>query len=106
MTSIRCAAPGVVESYDAETGTASVRPAVSRRLRGGGSVAPPLLESVPVLLPAADAEIVPGMTCLLIFCDDCIDGFLRPDLPSVPVENRHHDWSDAFAIPNMRSVTR
>lgn len=101
LASLHCATLGMIESYDDDAGTASVRPVIRRRLKSGESVDPPLLESVPVFLPSSDAEITAGMTCLLIFCDDCLDGFLTTGALSDPAENRHHDYSDAIAIPNF-----
>lgn len=102
LSNLHCATLGLIESYDEDTGTASVRPVIRRRLKTGESIDPPLLESVPVFLPSADAEITPGMTCLLIFCDDCLDGFFASGALSDPAENRHHDYSDAIAIPDFR----
>ena len=93
LSSLHCALPGIVESFDAETGTAAIRPVVKRR----DGTALPLLRDVPVYLPEA-REISPGDFCLLIFADCDIDAWLETGEESVPLSARQHDLSDAFAF--------
>ncbi len=103
FASLHCALPGTVERYDAETGLAAVRPAL-RSLWAPGDVRPwPLLEGVPVFLPVfsdpdLSLSVSPGDACLLIFADRSIDGWLASGQATLPVSDRMHDLSDAFAI--------
>ena len=57
FSSLHCALPGIVESFDAEAGTAVVRPALKRNssARGapGDELSCPLLCDVPVFMPVS-----------------------------------------------------
>ena len=75
MSELHVAMPGIVESYDPETRTASVQPALRKQLRSGRTITAPLLQEVPVILPSPDFIVMPGSHCLLIFADFCIDGW-------------------------------
>ena len=111
LSSLRCALPGIVESFDPETQTACVRPALRSR-RGSGPDAPtvpyPLLREVPVFFPGSRASVLtfpvsPGDECLLIFADACIDGWFGTGGDPLPPSARRHDLSDAFAFVGFRS---
>ena len=97
LSSLRCALPGVVESFDPERGTASVRPA----LKSSRGIPLPLLRDVPVYLPEA-RQIVPGAFCLLVFADADTDAFLRSGESAAPLSSRRHSLSDAFAFVGFR----
>ena len=98
MSSLPVAKPGIIESYDAESGLASVQPALRRKNSDGEILTAPLLEDVPVFLPAADFSVSSGMPCLLLFMDFCLDGWLQSGQPVLPPSPRQHDWSDAVAL--------
>ena len=102
MSSLPVAMPGIIETYDADSGLASVQPALRRRTSdsatAGEILTAPLLEEVPVFLPAADFSVSAGMPCLLIFMDFCLDGWLQAGQPVLPPSPRQHDWSDAVAL--------
>ena len=86
FSSLHCALPGTVESFDAEKQTAVVRPA-------GNAL--PLLYDVPVFMPIP-FEVNPGDACLVIFADRDIDAWLTggEEKPS----GRMHSLSDGFAL--------
>lgn len=98
LSSFHFAMPGIVETYNSETGLAAVQPALRRRTHDGRVLTAPLLEAVPVFLPAANCSVSPGMPCLLIFMDFCMDGWLQSGQPVLPPSPRQHDWSDAVAL--------
>ena len=98
LSELHVAMPGIVESYDPETRTASVQPAVRRQARSGGILTAPVLRDVPVFIPSPDFSVVPGSHCLLIFADFCIDGWYESGQPALPPSPRRHDLSDAFAL--------
>ena len=112
--SLHCALPGTVVSFDAETQTAVIRPAVVREVERQGRfsrsrdgtarsrpfVPLPLLRDVPVFMPVP-FEVNPGDACLVIFADAAIDAWLQTGEESVPISGRTHDLSDAFAFVGL-----
>ena len=111
--SLHCALPGIVESYDSETQTAIIRPAVKHRLvssraeRSGAegspsSVSLPLLRDVPVFMPVP-FEINEGDACLVIFADRNIDSWFETGEAEVPPSGRMHSLSDGFAFVGFRT---
>ena len=112
LESLHCALPGIVESYDSETQTAIIRPAVKHRLvssraeRSGAegspsSVSLPLLRDVPVFMPVP-FDIHPGDACLVIFADRDIDAWFGTGEAEVPPSGRMHSLSDGFAFVGFR----
>ena len=104
FSSLHVALPGFVESFDPETRTASVRPALRRRAGPAGEPPSlPILREVPVFFPAfsdpsISIVIQPGDPCLLIFADANIDGWMETGSNPLPPSDRQHDLSDAFAF--------
>ena len=112
LESLHCALPGIVESYDSETQTAIIRPAVkhrrvsSRAERSGvegspSSVSLPLLRDVSVFMPVP-FEVNPGDACLVIFADIDIDAWFETGEAEVPPSGRMHSLSDGFAFVGFR----
>ena len=93
LSSLHCALPGIVESYDAETQTATVRPAVKGI---------PLLRDVPVFMPVS-FDVAPGDLCLVIFADCDIDAWFETGQEAVPASGRMHSLSDGFAFVGFRA---
>ena len=113
-SSIHCALPGTVESFNAESRTAVIRPALKSRLVSSrpdsvsrvipgeaegspSSVSLPLLRDVPVFMPVA-FDIAPGDKCLVVFADREVDGWLETGEVSAPRSDRMHSLSDGFAF--------
>ena len=99
--SLHCALPGTVVSFDAETQTAVIQPAV----RTCSDVDLPLLRDVPVFMPVS-FTVNPGDACLLIFADFDIDAWLAFGEAEEPVSGRMHALSDAFAFIGFRRGDR
>ena len=97
LSSLHCALPGRVESFDAETGTAVIRSGV----KSAGGIELPLLRDVPVFLPE-EREIQPGDLCLVVFADCDIDRWLETGEAEVPASGRMHSLSDAFAFVGFK----
>ena len=117
LSSLHCALPGTVVSYDAETQTAVIQPAVKRRAeqrdgfvrsvsgrnyRTVPDVPLPLLRDVPVFMPVS-FEVNPGDACLVIFADCDIDAWFESGDTKVPESNRMHSLSDGFAFVGFRT---
>ena len=113
--SLHCALPGKVISFDAESQTAVIRPAVKRnegtasaRYAEGGTTEPsptlslPLLLDVPVFMPVS-FEVHEGDACLVIFADRDIDAWFETGEAKVPPSSRMHSLSDGFAFVGFRT---
>ena len=97
FSSLHCALPGKVLSFDAETQTAEIQPAVKL-----GSLTYPPLSGVPVFMPVP-FEVNPGDACLVVFADIDIDSWLETGEASVPKSARRHSLSDGFAFVGFRT---
>ena len=107
LSSLHCALPGRVVSFDAESQTAVIQPAVSRVIPSAvegspSSVSMPLLRDVPVFMPVS-FEINPGDACLVIFADCDIDNWFETGEAEVPESGRMHSLSDGFAFVGFRT---
>jgi len=108
---VNTAIPGVVDEFFPATQTATITPAIQKKIVLDGDVqlltAPPITD-VPIVFPfvsvAGFALTVPvraGDPCLLIFSQRAVDfwhqnGGIQP--PETGVESRSHSLTDAFAI--------
>ena len=79
FSQLRCALPGNVVSYDPDTRTATIQPAVKT-----GNLLWPLLKDVPVF---------------------DIDAWLASGAPEEPPSPRKHSLSDGFAFIGFRTQT-
>ena len=113
LARVHTALPGVVQSYDPDSQTATVQPAVQFKARDkDGAITDyeaPAIPNVPVAFPGAgDFSIVwlleAGDTVLLVFCERSLDEWRSTAGSSHAARDvRRHDLSDAVAIPALRS---
>ncbi|CVH64019.1 phage baseplate assembly protein V [Serratia marcescens] len=112
MSNLRVALPGIIQSFDPETVTCVVQPAVkgyeSDDAGKKSSLSLPLLVDIPVIFPRGGGvtltfPVKAGDECLLIFADRCIDFWWQNGGVQEPVDGRMHDMSDAFAIVGPQS---
>jgi len=101
LSSLHCALPGTVVSFDSESQTAVIQPAVKRRTEQR-DVPLPLLRDVPVFMPVS-FEINSGDACLVIFADCDIDAWFESGEAEVPESSRMHSLSDGFAFVGFRT---
>ena len=94
---LRCALPGNVISFDSDTQTAEIRPALKI-----GSLEWPVLTGVPVFMPVP-FEVKPGDACLVVFADFDIDAWMESGRPETPRSSRRHALSDGFAFVGFRT---
>ena len=90
LSSLHCALPGIVETFDDTSGTASVRLALSGM---------PILQDVPVF---SCNEVSAGDACLVVFADCDVDAWFDGNDSADPVSGRIHSLSDAFAFVGFR----
>lgn len=109
---LRVALPGIIQSFDAETITCPVQPAVKGVISDAQgraqSVALPLLVDVPVIFPRGGGvtltfPVAAGDECLVVFADRCIDFWWQNGGVQEAVDPRQHDLSDAFALVGPQS---
>ena len=97
FSSLHCALPGIVVSFDAVRQTAEVQPAVKL-----GSMNYPVLSDVLVFMPVP-FEVNPGDPCLVIFADMDIDAWFESGEPKEPKSARKHSLSDGFAFVGWKA---
>ena len=109
---LRVAAPGIIQSYNAGTNTATVQLAIREKVNQmDGTTADtdlPLLLDCPVMMPrgggfALTFPVAAGDECLVVFADACIDSWWQPGdhifgdgVPGVmdELERRQHQPED------------
>lgn len=115
LAAVWTALPGIIESYNPTTQTASVQPAVQGVVTSpDGTTAAmslPLLTDVPVQFPGGGGfsltfPITKGDECLVVFASRGIDAWHALGGVQQPTAGRKHALSDAFAIVGIRSVPR
>ncbi len=92
FSSLHCAMPGNIVSYDPETNTAVIQPA---------GVNLPVLQDVPVFMPV-ELEVSQGDACLIVFADFDTDHWLETGEAGEPASGRRHSLSDAYAFVGWR----
>ena len=97
LSSLHCALPGTVLSFDAEKQTAEIRPAVRM-----GSLLFPVLADVPVFMPVPFA-VNPGDACLVVFADVAIDAWFASGEACESPSARKHSLSDGFAFVGFKA---
>lgn len=112
---LRVAMPGIIQSFDPDTVTAVVQPAIrSVQKNDDGTTTTsdyPLLVGVPVIFPRGGGcsltfPVNEGDECLLIFSDRCIDFWWQSGGIQEPGDERMHELSDAFCIVGPQSQTQ
>lgn len=106
LTEFHVCMPGKIEAYNSADNTATVKPTISRRMRGAAEpVEYPVIPKVPVVQPRTakariNFPIEQGDSVLLVFADRNIENWLqsRGDEPREVRDLRRHDLSDGFAI--------
>lgn len=114
-TGLRVAMPGIIQSFDPETVTCVIQPAIiGTKTDGDGNEQPAplsLLMDVPVIFPRGGGvtltfPVKAGDECLVIFSDRSIDFWWQSGGVQEPADSRLHDLSDAFAIVGPQSQAR
>ncbi len=106
LEGVRVSVPGSVETYDASTQRADVKPLIQRRFADGDVQPVPVVVNVPIVWPrSAGASLTfplrKGDGVLLLFSDRSMDEWLTIGGDPEPADIRSHDLSDAIAIPGL-----
>lgn len=108
--SLHTAMPGIVQSFDAATQTARVRPAIKRVMVDGSELQLADIEC-PVKFPRYGNFIITGPVAagdegLIHFAERSVDNWFASGGPQAPAEVRFHDLSDGFFAPGYSSRGR
>lgn len=114
-SNLRCACPGIIQSFNSIEQTVSVqlalRELVSDYNYNKDWKEIPILLDVPIVIQRAGGYCVTmpiqkGDECLVVFADMCIDSWWQSGEIQNQAELRRHDLSDGFAILGTWSQPR
>ena len=114
ITGLRVASPGIIQSFNPETQTATVQLAIREKVNINGNLTweeIPELPDVPVVVLggggySATFPIAKNDECLVVFGDSCMDAWWQSGGVQNQVDKRRHDLSDGYAIVGLRSQPR
>ncbi|WP_158660281.1 Gp138 family membrane-puncturing spike protein [Pseudomonas sp. NC02] len=115
QSKIQTAIPGIIQSFDPQSMTCTVQPAINGQVRDETGaltgVELPLLVDCPVQFPAGGGctltfPVKAGDECLVVFSSRCIDAWWQSGGVQVQPELRMHDLSDGFVLLGFRSQPR
>ena len=106
---LNCHQLGVIEAFDINKQTASVRIATLRVL-GTEEIPYPLLTDCPVMFPAGGSAymtfpVAVGDRCLVLFNDRDIDNWFTQGSTVAPNSSRAHSLSDGIVLVGIRNAT-
>lgn len=116
LKDVHTSTPGIIESFDPETQTASIQPAIKRIFvtteEDKEILVPsdlPLLINVPVIFPRGGGfsltfPVKKGDECHIQFCERSIDIWHQSGKISKPGARRFHNLSDAVAYVGLSSI--
>ncbi|MDP3351805.1 MAG: Gp138 family membrane-puncturing spike protein [Hydrogenophaga sp.] len=115
QTRIWTALPAIVQTFDPVRMVADVQPTITGIIRNPdgtfGELQLPLLGDCPVVFPGGGGvtltfPINPGDEVLVVFASRCIDAWWQLGGVQGQAEQRMHDLSDGFVLPQVRSQPR
>lgn len=109
LAQLRVAIPARVESYDAATQTADVKPLIKDKLiveDGEILESLPVIPAVPVAFPRGGGffisfPIAAGDTGRIVVCDRSIDQWIKRGGEVDPLDLRMHSWAGAVFEPDL-----
>lgn len=108
LEGIHTCIPASIETYDAATRKASVRPLIRLRMGAGPLVEIPVIAGVPVVFPSSAAfaltwPLVAGDGVLLLFSEASLGNWLGSpgNGPVDPEDSSRFSLTDAIAIPGL-----
>ena len=96
MAEIGVALPGTVMAYDSATGRVNVKPFGSMQKPDGTTMEYPIITGVPICQPGGiAAPVQAGTSCLLVFCDIDISGWLSGKSGGAAPEKKREEFPPA-----------
>lgn len=100
--------PGVIESYDTATRTASVVPQMKKKFKAGQTLALPVIHGVPVQFQASSEASISfplskGDEGWLVFSERSIDNWMSSGQAELPDDTRRFALEDAVFLPGASS---
>ena len=112
LSKVHTCCPGIIDRFDAEHQTVTVKPAVKKLLFLGNQEAEwldvPVLVDVPLIVLSGKGyaltfPIESGDECLLFFAERSLDNWHEQGGTGEQTSTRMHSLSDAFALVGVRS---
>jgi hypothetical protein len=108
---MRVAMPGIIESWNPTTQTASVKLTLREKLNINGNPSwteIPMLVDVPLVTIRGGGYLIctainKGDECWVWFADGCFDATWQSSGVQNQIDNRRHDLSDGFFMPSLFS---
>jgi hypothetical protein len=111
-TNLRVSCPGIIQSFDPITQTATIQLSINERINLNGDLSweqIPVILDVPLVTIRGGGHLIvtainPGDECFVWFADMCIDAAWQSGgINNIQMDRRRHDLSDAFFIPSLFS---
>lgn len=104
LLDVHVSMPGIIESYDPGTQTATIQPSLKRKYEDGVVVALPLINKVPVVFPRGDGwqitgPLKKGNPVTIVFSERSLEVWKKKGGVVDPADPRKFHISDAIAIP-------
>ena len=108
FASLKCAIPGIIQSFDGTTQTATIKVAMQATV-GTDVKDYPLLVDCPVVVMGGGPSFISfpinkGDTCLVLFCDRAIDAWYSTGNVVPPAQQRQHSLADGIALVGIRNL--
>ena len=102
--------PGVIESFDAQKQSATVKPSIKTVYLNGQVLDMPTLINVPIIFPQTENfgmtfPLEKGDGVLIEFSERSLERWLQNGHNSEPGIRRKFDINDAIAIPGLKTIT-
>ena len=108
FSSLRCAMPGIIQTFDPVTQTATIQVAMQMTVWDQVKDYPPLVDCPVVVLGGGPAfisfPINTGDTCLVLFSDRAIDNWYSTGNVVPPAQQRQHSLADGIALVGIRHL--
>lgn len=106
LNDVHTAIPGIIVSYDAGSGMASVKPKAELNTSDGRKFSYPEVSGVPLVFPQGNSQkaaigfpVKSGDSCLLIICENDLQSFVKENKNTG--NSMKFDLTNAICIPGM-----
>jgi hypothetical protein len=108
FSSLKCAIPGIIQSFDEAKQSATIQVAMQATV-GDKVVDYPLLVDCPVVVLGGGGGVLTfpiqaGDTCIVLFTDRALDNWYSTGNVVPPAQQRAHSLSDGIALVGIRNL--